>query len=292
MDPLPRIKQATHARTRLTIALGAAALAIATSGAAQTPAPSVTTPGPNQDLARQHLTAARNALNDLTQLPAAGQLAGNPRRLIQQLITDFNAMLTINAGWHDSYEKVDAALDALLEPPATEQVAGTAGAVGTSGASGANAIDPAIRAKLEEFRVHLDQFEDVASGNATPDPPPTPTPPPGETPATTAPAAPPAIDARPDPPAEPKTDPREDQDVSGVARDVLVHLEAVEVILEAQTAAQKAAIDAAGGAVVTSQTPSGSTRTTVTSPNVTLSEEQLVRIRAHFRDIRLLLERK
>ncbi len=134
MQSLPR---PTRARTRLTVALAAAALAIATSGAAQTGAPPMAppTPGPNQDLARQHLTAARNALSDLTQLPAAGQLAGNPRRLVQQIITDFNAMLTINAGWHASYERVDATLDELLAPPAPEPAAATTGAVGTSGAS-------------------------------------------------------------------------------------------------------------------------------------------------------------
>ena len=109
-DFMPSLPRPTRARTRLTIALAAAALAIATSGAAQTRPPPMPTPasGPNHDLARQHLTAARNALSDLTQLPAAGQLAGNPRRLVQELITDFNAMLTIDAGWHASYERVDA----------------------------------------------------------------------------------------------------------------------------------------------------------------------------------------
>jgi hypothetical protein len=291
---IPRASRSPTSRTRWTATLGAAVLALSASGAAQTaPPPAMTTPSPNQDLARQHLTNARNVLNDLTQLPAAGQLAGNPRRLVQQLITDFNAMLTISAGWHASYEKVDATLDVLLEPQAPEPAAGTSGAIGTSGASVAgNAIDPAIRAKLEEFRAHLDQFEDVASGNATPDPPPTSTPPPSDPPATTPPTAPPAIEDRPDAPPAPTSEPREDQDVSGVARDVLLHVEAVEVMLEAQTAAQKAATDAAGGAVVTSQTPSGSTRTTIAGPNVTLTDEQLARIRAHLKDIRLLLERK
>ena len=52
----------------------------------------------------------------MTQLPAAGQLAGDPRRLVQQLITDFNEMLTMNAEWRASYEKVDATLDELLAP--------------------------------------------------------------------------------------------------------------------------------------------------------------------------------
>lgn len=282
---MPPLRHFTHARTRLTITLVAAALAIATSGLAQTaPPPTPTmTPGANQDLARKHLTDARNALSEMTQLPAAGQLAGNPRQLVQQLITDFNAMLTISAGWHDSYEKVDATLIALLEAP--EPATGTAGAIGTSGSSrAASAIDPAIRAKLEEFRAHLAQFEDVASANAAPNPPPTA--PPAEPP------APPTTGDRPDAPPTPTADAREDQEVSGVARDVLLHVEAVEVLLGAQDAAQKAATAAAGGAVVSTPTASGSTRTTITGPNVTLTEEQLLRIKAHLNDIRLLLERK
>ena len=294
---MPRTSRSPTSRTRWTATLVAAALALAASGSAQTvPAPAPPAPGPNQDLARQHLTAARNALNDLTQLPAAGLLAGNPRRLVQQLITDFNAMLTISAGWHASYEKVDATLDALLEPAAP--AAGTAGAIGTSGAAvAADAIDPAIRAKLEEFRAHLDRFEDVASGNAAPNPPAAPTPPPSAPPAPspTAPTpstAPPAIDDRPDTPPAPTAGAREDQEVSGVARDVLLHVEAVEVILGAQAAAQRAATAAAGGAVVTSQTASGSTRTTITGPNVTLTDQQLALIQAHLKDIRQLLERK
>ncbi len=61
--------------------------------------------------------------------------------------------------------KVDSTLDALLGP------AGAGAALGHDwrgrnerrGVAG-NAIDPAIRAKLVEFRAHLDQFEDVASG--------------------------------------------------------------------------------------------------------------------------------
>jgi hypothetical protein len=275
----------THARAWLTIAFAAAALAIAVSGAAQTAPPS--SPSPNQDLARKYLTDARNALSELTQLPAAGQLAGTPRQLVQQLITDFNAMLSISAGWHESYEKVDATLNALLEAP--EPATGTAGAIGTSGSSkAADAIDPAIRAKLEEFRAHLEQFEDAASGSAAANPSSAPTPTPDEPSLT----APPATGNRPDSPPAPTADAREDQEVAGVARDVLLHVEAVEVLLGAQDAAQKAATAAAGGAVVSTQTPSGSTRTTVTGPNVTLTEEQLLRIKAHLNDIRLLLERK
>ncbi len=288
-----RMPRLPPSRARLTIALAAAALAIATSGSAQTvPQMTPATPGPNQDIARQHLTAARNALNDMTQLPAAGQLAGNPRRLVQQLITDFNAMLTIDTGWRASYEKVDSALDDLLEPAVPEPASGTNGAIGTGGT--ANAIDPTIRAKLVQFRAHLDQFEDVASGHATPNPvAPAPAPQTPNPPMTSSLAAPPAIDDRPDSPPAPTPDPREEpQGVSVVARDVLRHVEAIEVILGAQAAAQQAATAAAGGAVVSTPTASGSTKTTITGPNVTLNKEQLDQVRTHLKEIRLLLERK
>ena len=64
------------------------------------------------------------------------------------------------------------------------------------------------------------------------------------------------------------------------------------MILGAQDAAQKAATAAAGGSVVSTETASGSTKTTITGPNVTLNNEQLDQIRAHLKDIRRLLERK
>ena len=80
--------------------------------------------------------------------------------------------------------------------------------------------------------------------------------------------------------------------MSGVARDLLLHVEALEVILGAQTRVQKEATAAAGGAVVSSETPSGSTRTTVTGPDVTLNGQQLEQVKTHLAEMRRLLEKK
>ena len=77
-----------------------------------------------------------------------------------------------------------------------------------------------------------------------------------------------------------------------MARDLLLHVEALEVILGAQARVQKEATAAAGGAVVSSATPSGSTRTTVTGPDVTLNGQQLEQVKAHLAEMRRLLEKK
>ena len=119
---------------------------------------------------KRHLTAARDTLSQLTQLPAAAQLTGDARTQVSQLISNFNELLTTNADWRSAYTKLQGNLTALVgEPRADESptpaAAGTAGAVGTSGTV---AIDPAIRAKLVEFRSHLTEFEKAAGGSGTP----------------------------------------------------------------------------------------------------------------------------
>ena len=117
----------------------------------------------DSEAAKQHLTAARDALSQLTQLPAAAQLQGEPRTQVSQLIMNFNELITTKENWKASYDKLDANLKMLLGPDAPEAAAppaaGVPGAVGTSGTT---AIDPAIRAKLVEFRTHLNQFEKAA----------------------------------------------------------------------------------------------------------------------------------
>ena len=282
--------------SRWTTALVAAAsLALATSAFAQATPPQTEPPAAPQaapqavkgELAKQHLTAARNALNDITQLPAASQLAGEPRAQVQQLISNFNELITTNSNWRTSYAKVEDNVDTLLaaEPPAP--AAGTAGAVGTSGTTAT--LDPAIRAKLVEFREHLGKFEEAAGGGAEP--------PPAEPPPATATAdAPPAATAASAAAVEDKPDspPSDDdaQEVSIVPQEVLVHIEAIEVILGAQTAAQKSATAAAGGAVTSSETTSGSRRTTIAGPDVTLNPSQLEQINTHLTEIRRLLEKK
>jgi hypothetical protein len=140
--------------------------AAASEPAAQ--APQQAAAQPSQDEARRHLTMARDSLSQLTQLPAASQLAGETRAQVSQLITNFNELITTSSEWKASYAKVDANLTALLgapagdePPPAAAVATGTPGAVGTSGAT---TLDPAIRAKLIEFRAHLKDFEKAAGG--------------------------------------------------------------------------------------------------------------------------------
>jgi hypothetical protein len=286
MAPLHR----TPARTTTTLLAATASLILAASGFAQTAAPEQTAPPAqaipgqpappvNQDVAKKHLTAARNALAELTQLPAAAQLAGESRTRVQQLITSFNELITKNSDWRDSYAKVETSLAALLEAdepePGSVGASGTAGAVGTSGTT--RSVDPTIRAKLIEFGTHLAQFENVAGGTSSePAEPTAPTEP-------STPTGPPTTEARP---------PAPDQDTTTAAQDLLRHVEAIEVILNAQAVAQAAATSAAGGAVTTSSTPSGSTRTTITGPDVKLSAGQIEQIKRHLAELRQLIDKK
>jgi hypothetical protein len=242
-----------------------------------------------QEAAKQHLTAARNALSQLTQLPAAGQLQGDARAHVTQLINNFNELITTKADWRAPYAKVQGNLAALMGPASADEPArasGVAGAVGTSGA--ASTLDPAIRAKLMEFRNHLDQFEkETAAGTtaATPAtaPPATNTPPP---PTTAQPPPPPPTDP---PAAQP---PPSDRPATVDPQEAMRHLEAIEVILSAHAGAQAAAQAAAGGVVGTTGTPSGSTRTTVTGKDVTLNQAQLEQLRTHLAELRRFIEKK
>jgi hypothetical protein len=120
------------------------------------------------DTAKQALTAARDTLSQLTQLPAAQQLTGESRTQVSQLISHFNELITTNTDWKASYAKVQADLTSLLGAQTADESAapaptGTAGAVGTSGTA-AGSLDPAVKAKLAEFRTHLNAFEKAAGG--------------------------------------------------------------------------------------------------------------------------------
>ncbi len=114
---------------------------------------------------KRHLIAARNTLNELSRLPAAGQLTGNARTQVSQLIRNFNELIAADAEWRQSYTKVESDLNALLGgessvgPSPAE--AGTAGAVATAGVV---EVDPGIKAKLIEFRARLNAFEEAARG--------------------------------------------------------------------------------------------------------------------------------
>src|SRR6185437_3773854 len=60
------------------------------------------------DGAKKALSAARDSLAQMTQLPAAQALTGEPRAQVSQLITNFNELITTNAEWKASYSKVEA----------------------------------------------------------------------------------------------------------------------------------------------------------------------------------------
>ena len=118
--------------------------------------------------AKQHLSAARESLSQLTSLPEASKLQGDSRTQVSELISNFNELITTQDNWRASYDKVDTNLTTLIGPDTTDPSAasGTAGAVGTSGSS-ASTLDPAIRAKLVDFRTHLKAFKEAAGGSAT-----------------------------------------------------------------------------------------------------------------------------
>ena len=159
--------------------------------------------GTDQEAVRQHLTGAREALAELTKLPAATQLQGESRQRIAQFISDFNSFATATTDWRSKYDTVDRELDQLIggdsgsaaagatsaapSPSASGSTTGSSsttgspstpadpnapagssagGAVGTGGSAGTGSLDPTIVAKLREVRTHLDGFE-VASGDPT-----------------------------------------------------------------------------------------------------------------------------
>lgn len=146
--------------------------ATVTQPPATPPATATQPPAPETRLdaaaAKEHLGEARDTLSRLTSMPEAAKLQGGARTLVSALISDFNELIATQSDWRAAYAKVDASLSTLLGPesaePATAASAVT-GAVGTSGASAA--LDPAVRAKLVEFRAHLTAFERSAGGHAT-----------------------------------------------------------------------------------------------------------------------------
>ena len=152
---------------------------------------------PNAEAVKRHLTAARDALSQIAQLPSAAQLTGDTRVQVSQLISNFNELITTSSQWRASYAKVDANVEALLGPAGmasaasapssgaavgtsgtadptgtsgTADATGTAGTTGAPGASSGNGIPADIRGKLVEFRTHLKEFEKAAGGGASTSP--------------------------------------------------------------------------------------------------------------------------
>jgi hypothetical protein len=201
---------------------------------AQTQPPAAEAPKVDQDAAKRHLTAARNSLSALTQLPAAAQLSGEARTQVSQLITNFNELITAQSNWSASYAKVSANLTALLGPDAgATSTTGTPGAVGTTG--GGMTLDPAIREKLVELRNNLSQFEKAAGGGAAPAAQPDPTAP--AKPATEPTEPPRPTTEPPKPTTEPTTPPAKTEPAPAQATsasDALTHLAAIEALLKAQ----------------------------------------------------------
>ena len=109
--------------------------------------------------AKQHLTEARDTLSQITSLPEAARLQGDARTQVSQMISNFNELITSQANWRSTYTKVDANLTALLGPDGGDPT-------NTTAAAGGATLEPAIRAKLAEFRTHLKEFEKAAGGDA------------------------------------------------------------------------------------------------------------------------------
>jgi len=134
----------------------------------------------DQAAAKQHLTEARESLSQLTSLPEAAKLQGDARTQVSQLISNFNELITTQTNWRAAYAKVDTNLTALLgaDPsnaannpqPTTAAGSNPVGTSGTTPAAGVAGLDPAIRAKLVDFRTHLNAFEKAAGGSTSTQP--------------------------------------------------------------------------------------------------------------------------
>ena len=167
----------------------------------------------DREAAKQHLGEARDSISQLAALPEAARLQGETRTQMSQLIAQFNELITTQNDWRSSYAKLEATLNALLGPDSgsTTGTAGAPGTTGTAGAAGSPApagtsgsatpLDPAIRAKLQEFRTHLKEFEQAAGGA----PAAAAEPAPAATPTTMTPATPASPSSAPTPSPAPTT---------------------------------------------------------------------------------------
>lgn len=111
---------------------------------------------------RRHLLAARDTLASLTQMPQAAGITGDARVQVSQLITRFNELIATNAAWREPLDDVKRRLNTLLTVDDRETPREAA-----TGTSGTVVLDPDVRAKLVEFRSHLETFERSAGGQAT-----------------------------------------------------------------------------------------------------------------------------
>jgi hypothetical protein len=264
---------------------------------------SATQPGQaDQEAAKQHLTASRESLSQMTQLPAASQLTGEARTQVSQLIASFNELITTGSNWRASYAKVEANLNALLGSQSIDEsrtpATGTPGAVGTSGTVSA-ALDPGIKAKLVEFRNHLKEFEKAAGGGSSPDASsaaaasPTSAPSTATSPSSAAAAASTSsTSASTSPtsamtgattsaaaPSEPAAKSEKGESMS--KDDAMKHIQAIEAILNAN------ASGATGAAA-----PTGTAGTSAAAGGLVLDKAQVEQLKTHLAELRRIIDQK
>ena len=99
---------------------------------AQPPADPTAQAQVDPDAAKKALTAARDSLAQMTQLPAAQALTGEPRAQVSQLISNFNELITTNSDWKAAYAKVDANLTALMGSQGADESAAPSAAPSTA----------------------------------------------------------------------------------------------------------------------------------------------------------------
>ncbi len=246
----------------------------------------------DSEASKRHLTAARESLSQLTQLPAAAQLTGEARTQVSQLISNFNELITTKENWRASYDKVAANLTALIGAEASTESAPAqaGGAVGTSGSTAAS-LDPAVRAKLVEFRSHLKQFEQAAGGAAQASAA-------ASSPSTSSMAGQAAVGTTGTTSPSPEQQPAAEQPPATAGQhqagqhasamgqhSAVQHIEAIEAILGG-----RASSSPSGAGATTGNAPAGTTGATTGS--VTLNQSQVKEIRMHLAELRKAVDKK
>jgi hypothetical protein len=156
---------------------------------------------PDEAAARAALAQAKQSLTELIALPDTSKLSADARSAINQVITNFNSLVTAESNWYERYRDVQRSLAPMIGPDPAEGAAGatgtsgtgTTGAAGTTGTSGTAAgattatgaaggasvdVPAPVKDKLVQFRQHMSEFAQAAGA-----------PPPGSPAATAAEAA-------------------------------------------------------------------------------------------------------
>ncbi|HSK11328.1 MAG TPA: hypothetical protein VK911_17220 [Vicinamibacterales bacterium] len=252
----------------------------------------------NEAEARQRLVEARESLAELAKMPEAGQLQGQPRTEVTEMISNFNALLTAEENWYEQYKLVMQNLHNVLGP-ASEGAAGTAGTTGsTAGTTGTTAgeeVPAALREKLTEFRERIMAFGRAAgapdvmggvsgrtSGSASPA---------GSATAGTSGAAGTTAGA-----AQSSGAAQTAAGTSSASDTLEYHLDAISSIIQESLSGQPTAPGAAGTTGSTSgttgSTTSGTTGSAGTPGAVTIEREKLDRIQSHLQRVREIAREK